>query len=175
MCSGTDRGDDRLDPNPDADVVLRLAIRRLDIPSLGDPSGLGALGLCIDVVASPWPRLDIPATGAVEAFGSVSAVVGAAFAAGVDDIVSGCRPAENSVEVEGREEEEDLRDVGWSANVADLGEDCTGEWLAASGEDDCGREDPAKGDGDTGRTNDNLCKRGGEDCACSEQASGGEG
>jgi hypothetical protein len=97
MCSGTDKGDDRCDPYPDADVVLRRAIKRLDIPSLGEPSGLGVSGRRVAVATSSRLRLDSPATGAAEVPGSVSAVVGAAFADGVDDSVSGCRLGENNV------------------------------------------------------------------------------
>jgi hypothetical protein len=50
-----------------------------------------------------------------------SAVVAAALAA-EDDKVKGCRPAEKTLEPEGREEEDDLREPVCKGDVADLGE-----------------------------------------------------
>ena len=78
---------------------------------------------------------------------------------------------ENMLEVDGRDDDDDLRDAEWRANVADFGEGWAGDWLAVSGDDGCGREGPARGEG--GDAYDDAA-RGDEGRACAGLTSGGD-
>jgi len=89
-----------------ADVVRRLPSTTLDSPSVREPSGLG-------VPLSPLvnPSL-VGVSGRSVNLGSDNAVVAAAFGAWDADLVKGCLLAEKTLDVDGREDEDERRDAG---------------------------------------------------------------
>jgi len=102
---GTDSGDDRPIAYDVVEVVRLLPSNTFESPSLGDPSGLGVTIPAI-ISSSFVPDNEIP-------LGLLNAVVGDALTC-PDPFVNACL-AENILDADpGRDEVDDLRDVGLS-------------------------------------------------------------